>query len=91
MLAYVSHGNVAHGRRKRLDIGESIVSYCVGLGNRRGNPIGRVVDMYALGRGGDEEYEGGMGESMYRSVRHALSSIATRFREEEEGIVFVHT
>ena len=91
MLAYVSHGDVAHGRRKRRSIGEGVVSYCVGLGDRRGNPIGRVVDMYALGRGGDEEYEGGMGESMYRSVRYALSSIATRFREEEEGIVFVHT
>ena len=61
MLAYVSHGNVAHGMRKMLYIGESVVSYCVGLGNRRGNSIGRVVDMYALGRGGDEEYEGGDG------------------------------
>ena len=67
------------------------MSYCVGLGDRRGNPIGRVVDMCALGRGGDEECEGGMGGSMHRSVRCALASIATRFREEEEGIVFVHT
>ena len=87
----MSHGDVAHGRRKRRSIGESVVSYCVGLGGRRGNPVGRVVDMCVLGRGGDEECEGGMGGSMHRSVRCALASIATRFREEDEVIVFVHT
>jgi hypothetical protein len=86
----MSHGDVAHGRRKKRSIGEGVVSYCVGLGDRRGNPIGRVVNMHALGRDGDEEHEGGMGGSMHRSVRCALLSIATRFRGEEEGIVFVH-
>jgi len=32
--------------------------------------------------GGDEEYEGGMGGSVYRSVRYARPSIATLFGEE---------